>query len=153
MPLGATLDLTQGAAGGCLLGWWSFADARDGGRWTTGPEARLLWDVSPSDGAFAGRDLTCRIEAEGFVTPSHPRMTALVFANDRRIATLRFVHGRTPPVAHEFTIPCGAIGGDPCLCLCFDLRHPRSPASLGVRADGRLLGLLVRRVELAPRDG
>jgi hypothetical protein len=148
-PLGAPLDLTQGAAGACLLGWWSFADARDGGRWTTGPEARLLWDVSGA----SGTDLFCTLDADGFVTGSHQDLAVQVFANDRRVATLRFVHGRASPSVHRFTIPCGAINGDACLCLCFDIRHPRSPASLGVRADGRLLGLLVRRVELALRAG
>jgi hypothetical protein len=147
-PLGVTLDLTQGAAGGCLLGWWSFADARDGGRWTTGPEARLLWDVSSAPRT----DLICELEADGFVPQSHPSLAVQVYANDRRVASLRFVHGHTPTL-HRFTITCGAIADDACLCLCFDIRHPRSPAALGVRADGRLLGLLVRRVKLAPRGG
>jgi hypothetical protein len=147
-PLGVTLDLTLGAAGACLLGWWSFADARDDGRWTTGPEARLLWDVSSAPRT----DLICELDAEGFVTQSHPSLAVQVYANDRRVATLRFVHGHTPTL-HRFTIPCAAIIDDACLYLCFDIRHPRSPAALGVRADGRLLGLLVRRVVLAPRGG
>jgi hypothetical protein len=147
-PLRVTLDLTQGSAGACLLGWWSFADARDGGRWTTGPEARLLWDVS----SVPRTDLICELDAHGFVTQSHPNLAVHVYANDRHAATLCFVHGQTPPV-RRFTIPRGTIADDACLCLCFDIRHPRSPATLGVRADGRLLGLLVRRVELAPRGG
>ena len=146
--LGVALDLTQGAAGACLLGWWSFADARDGGRWTTGPEARLLWDVSSPPGT----DLVCTLDAEGFVAESHPSLAVHVYANDRRVATLRFVHGQTP-TEHRFTIPCDAIADAPCLCFCFDIRHPRSPAALGMRADGRLLGLLVRRVEFTPRLG
>jgi len=145
-PLGATLDLTQGAAGTCLLGWWSFADARDGGRWTSGPEARILWDAVAAPGA----DLVCELDAEGFVTQQHPRLAVQVFANDRRVAILRFVHGQPSPL-HRFTIPCGAVADDACLCLCFDIRHPCAPASLGLRADGRLLGLLVRRITLTPR--
>jgi hypothetical protein len=146
--LGATLDLMDGAPAACLLGWWSGADARDGGRWTTGPEARILWDVASAPAV----DLICELDAEGFVVDQHPRLAVRVFANDRRVATLRFVHGQTPPL-HRFTIPCSAVAGGAHLCLCFDIRHPRSPASLGVGADGRLLGLLVRRVKLAPRGG
>ncbi len=146
-PLGATLDLTQGAASACLLGWWSFADARDGGRWTSGPEARILWDVAGAPGT----DLVCELEAEGFVAEQHPRLVVRIFANDRRVATLRFVHGQAPASVYRFTIPCGAVTGDACLSLCLDIRHPCAPASLGLRADGRLLGLLVRRVKLAPR--
>jgi hypothetical protein len=146
-PLGATLDLTQGAPGACLLGWWSGAEARDGGRWTSGPEARILWDVAGA----AGADLVCELAAEGFVVEAHPRLAVRVFANDRRVATLRFVHRQAPASVHRFTIPCDAVSDDACLCLCFDIRHPCSPASLGPQADGRLLGLLVRRITLAPR--
>ncbi len=146
-PLGRTLDLTKSGAGACLLGWWSFADARDGGRWTSGPEARMLWDASRA----AGTDLLCELEAEGFVAESHRRLAVRVFANDHPVATLRFMYGEPSPPVHRFTIPCGAVAGDSSFCLCFDIRHPRSPASLGMRADGRLLGLLVRRITMAPR--
>jgi hypothetical protein len=52
-----TLDLTRGGAGDCLVGWWSYAAPDDGGRWTTGPEARLLWDVSGAPGV----DLVCDV--------------------------------------------------------------------------------------------
>jgi hypothetical protein len=148
LPLGTTLDLTQGRAGPCLLGWWSFADAGDGGRWTSGPEARMLWDVAPAPGV----DLICELDAEGFVAEAHPRLAVEVFANDRHVATLRFQHGAPSPGAQRFTIPCNAIDAGSSLCLCFDIRYPRSPASLGVRADGRLLGLLVRRMTLEPRE-
>jgi hypothetical protein len=144
--LGVPLDLTQGAAGVCLLGWWSGADARDGGRWTTGPEARMLWDVSSAPGT----DLLCELDAEGFVAASHPRLVVQVFANDRHVASLRLVHGHAASLPHRFTIPCGVVGDGTCLCLCFDIRHPCAPASLGLRADGRLLGLLVRRITLTP---
>ncbi len=144
---GETLDLTLGGAGASLLGWWSYADPRDGGRWTSGPEARMLWDVSRA----AGVDLVCELGAEGFVAEAHPRLAVQVFANDRKVATLRFVYGVPAEAMHRFTIPCGVIGDGGSLCLCFDIRYPRSPASLGVRADGRLLGLLVQRIRLAPR--
>jgi hypothetical protein len=145
--LGKTLDLTEGGRGACLFGWWSYADPSDGGRWTSGPEARMLWDVSHPPGV----DLVCELEAEGFVAAARPRLAVRVFANDRRVATLRFTHGVPPPPVHRFVIPRRAIADGTGLCLCFDIRHPCSPASLGMRADGRLLGLLVRRIRLAPR--
>ncbi len=138
------LDLTHARSVACLLGWWSYADSRDGGRWTTGPEARMLWDVSGAPRA----DLVCELEAEGFVAEAHPHLTVRVFANDHRVATLRFRHGTRPQV-HRFTIPCVVIAACRVLCLCFDIRHPCSPASLGLSDDGRLLGLLVQRVRLA----
>ena len=140
------LDPTQARSVACLLGWWSYADSRDGGRWTTGPEARMLWDVS----AAPGVDLICELEAEGFVAEAHPRLTVGVFANDRRVATLRFRHGMRAEI-HRFTIPCVTIAARRLLCLCFDIRHPCSPARLGLSDDGRLLGLLVQRVKLAAR--
>jgi hypothetical protein len=144
---GVALDLTEGRAGACLLGWWSYAEAADGGRWTTGPEARVLWDIAAAPAA----DLDCALQAAGFVAAGQPRLEVRVFANDRRVATLRFEHGAPPPM-HRFTIPCVAVAGHSTVCVCFDVRHPRSPASLGERADdGRLLGLLLQRMTLAPR--
>ncbi len=104
----------------------------------------MLWDVSGAPRA----DLVCELEAEGFVAEAHPHLTVRVFANDHRVATLRFRHGTRPQV-HRFTIPCVVIAACRVLCLCFDIRHPCSPASLGLSDDGRLLGLLVQRVRLA----
>ena len=119
-PAGVALDLTQGGAGRLPAWLVVVRRLRDGGRWTTGPEARMLWDVSR--GAEGGSGL--RTGGRGFVAEAHPRLAVRVFANDRRVATLRFTHGhaRRRCIASQFRA-C-AIAACRCLCLCFDIRHP-----------------------------
>jgi hypothetical protein len=139
--LGA-IDLSGGASCAALLGWWSFADAGDGGRWTTGPEARVLWDVAGAQ----GYDLCCQIDAEGFVAAGHPGPTVAVYANDRVVAPPRRI--ATMGEIWRFTIPRATFQGVLVLCLTFDIRNLRAPAMAGDSPDGRLLGLLVRTIAM-----
>lgn len=120
---------------------WSFPE--DGGRWSDGGEAALAVEVEPGAATELALDLSafvCRTgrEQRVTVTANGGARTVLRFGPDDLDLKPREVRIAVPPTA------------DGSVVLTFAIRAPRSPAEIGLSADERKLGVLLRSVRLAP---
>ena len=144
--LGQRLAFRRNGNGLSALGTgWSYAEG--GGVWSDGAIARLELHV---EGA-AGSPL--RLEAElgaVLVGGSKPRLDVHVLVNSSRVARWRFVAPVPGPTTCVATIPAGLLSGAGSCTIDFRILRPRSPASLGVNDDERLLGFYLSSLQLGP---
>lgn len=139
----APLRFTSDGNGGAHLlhGWWA---PEAWGTWSEGDSASVALDLPKPPVS----DLELVIEGHAFLDPKHPAQKIHVSVNRKRLATLDYVLGRDEPV-RRVRIPqalAGARNGR--LLLRFDFANPASPASVGLSADGRRLGLGLVGLEL-----
>ena len=136
--LGERIGLASGANGTRYLSWgWGEAEAW--GRWTDGPEARLLLRLDQEPVA----DLALDASVQGFVGPDGPVTEVDVVANGRRVATWKF--GRTELVTRRVMIPCPPLTID----LRFQIPGIVRAAHRAETNDQRRIGLGVAWLELA----
>ncbi len=128
-----------------LRAGWSYAER--GGVWSDGALARLELRV---DGDTRS---ALRLEAEiaaALVGGSKPSLDVHVLVNSTRVACWRFVAPIDGPTTRLATIPRGVLpGAGPCV-IDFRILRPRSPASLGMNEDERLLGVHLSSLRLFP---
>jgi hypothetical protein len=123
-----------------LLYGWSFPEPS--GRWTDGPEAAVAVRVEPEAEALLVADLSA------FVGTSRRRQRVTIRVGGRRYATLRFGRDDVDLRPREVRIPVPPTP-DGTVELTFAISSPRAPTSLGLTADERRLGLLLRSLRLA----
>jgi hypothetical protein len=117
---------------------WSFPEPEQG-VWSDGPEARLL---VPCRGGQ-----TVEIEVELLARFGGPRRTVHVRLDGRPMQAL--VAPDQPDWPQVITLPIPATNGRETVAeISFQVHHPGRPADLGVNADTRRLGVLVRRVRV-----
>ena len=119
-----------------LLYGWCLPEA--GGRWTDGPEAVVAVDV----GDYRG-DL--RVTVTLFPMLAVPKSRVEVWANRRWLDDWRFAPADAGMHQRMLEIPASALHSR-FLVLTFVIYDPRSPRSLGVSSNPRLLGVFVGRL-------
>jgi putative nucleotidyltransferase-like protein len=124
---------------------WSYAEG--GGVWSDGAIARLELHVEDAAGS------PLRLEADlgaALVGASKPRLDVDVLVNSSRVARWRFIAPITGPRTWLATIPAGLLSGARSCTIDFRILRPRSPASLGLNEDERLLGFYLSSLQLSP---
>jgi putative nucleotidyltransferase-like protein len=123
-----------------LLRGWSFPEPL--GRWTVGRDAALAVKVEPNKPAVLVADLAA------FVGLADRRQRVTVRVNGRREQVLRFDAADLDLKPREVRIEAPP-SPDGTVAVEFRIASPCSPTSLGLPADGRELGLLLRSLQLA----
>ncbi len=126
-----------------LAGGWS-AEEPDG-RWTVGPQARLLLGLEPGV-----QPLELEFDAIPFLAAGRNAFAVDVLADGRALGTVRYGGTEPAPRASRLSLPPGVGGGQEIL-LEWRIRAPCSPHALGISPDRRELGIFMRRVELSAR--
>jgi hypothetical protein len=140
--LTASIDFKAGGnARAFQAGGWSSPETI--GTWTDGPTATLVVrGIKPARGR-----LTIRAVAEGFCASQHPLERVTVLVNDERVAEWTFTaadHDAERVAQAPLDSP-----GSPVTLIRFDISHPASPHELGLSADTRKLGMLVKQITLS----
>jgi hypothetical protein len=137
-PFPATTSLrftTDGNGGAQLLHGWSAPEAW--GTWSEGDSAFVALDLPTAPTS----DLELAIEGHAFLDPKHAAQQVRVSVNQQRVGTLDYVLGQDDPV-RRIRIPQALAGSRKGrLLVRFDFVNPASPASVGMNADVRRLGL------------
>ena len=128
-----------------LCSGWSYAESV--GVWSEGIIARLEFVLRElSEGP-----LQLEIElAAAMVGESHPTLDVHVLVDSSRVARWRLAAPFAAPAIQEVAIPAGLlVAMHPCT-IDFRIMRPRSPASLGLSGDQRLLGIHLSSLRLRP---
>ena len=140
--LGSQFQLGEGSQdASALLGDWGGSEPS--GRWTTGPLAGLLLDVGEPVASL----LELEFDAIPFLAPSQEKLPVEVTLSGRRVQTVSYEGAALAPSASRVLLPAAAMD-DGEILLGWRIREPRSPRSLGVSDDPRLLGLFIRNVTI-----
>lgn len=126
--------------GDSLLYGWSFPEQP--GRWTDGRRAALAVKVEP------GAEALLVAELSAFLGVAGRRQRVTVRVNGSRYARLRFADADLDLAPREIRLPIPP-SPDGTAAISFAIASPRSPTSLGLPADDRRLGLLLRSLRLA----
>jgi hypothetical protein len=138
---GSEIDMSiTGNWGGTLISGWSAPET--GGVWTNAVEAHLRLPLR----ADAVNDLTLDFNAHAFVTANHPSVTVTVVTGDETVETWHF-NTQAPSGNRSLTIPKQLLSGE-VLDVAFRIDTPKSPSSLGISEDGRLLGLGLSKIRV-----
>jgi hypothetical protein len=116
------------------IGW---SQIEPWGVWSNGRIASLLFEVE----SFGSRDVILKMGSHGFLTESHANIEVDVFVNDLKVKVLEY---RLDKPNRSSTIQFSAKLCEAKSKFCevqFKVRNPRSPASLGLSSDERLLGI------------
>lgn len=143
---GKTLSFTQnGGEEGFLLDGWSVVE--DWGRWTDARTASLVMRMpAVGDGA-----VNLEFKSRAFLAATHQSLELAVSVNGQKLAVFNYVapqdandSTRTMKIPHDLLAKSGGL-----LTIRFDIEKPVSPASLGLSADSRHLGLGLVSLKLA----
>ena len=139
--LGQTIEFQQNGNGKKYKGQgWSFDE--QWGTWSDGAEASLQLNL----GRAYRSALDVSFRGQAFVTKEHPDQSVEVFANGTPVADWMFHNGESS-TERKARIPADVTGSDT-LKLTFKIKNPRSPASIGVSADTRALGILLEKLRI-----
>jgi hypothetical protein len=107
------------------------------GVWSEGPVSSLLFEMA----SFGKRDVILEIEAHPFLTESHTSSQVDVFVNNVKVKVLNFrFESPNRTLTVEFSSSLCDAESNTCE-IQFKTRNPKSPASLGLSQDERLLGI------------
>jgi len=132
----------SGSSSTWLLDGWG--DPEPWGTWTVGPVARLVPDIH----TLPDHGLVLTVMATPFVTPAHPSVEASLQVNDVAVGHLIFALG-LPDRPHSVFVPRAALERNMPPEIRLVITDPASPLTLGMSSDERLLGLGLRRMQLA----
>lgn len=141
VSLGKPINFAAGADYAAqLFAGWSFREAA--GVWSDAPVATLRFDLErPSE-----QPLRLEAELSAFtVGRGGAPLAVAVEANGQRIATWKVADTPAPYCA---TIPTAAMPGRT-VSITFDMDNPKSPAELGISADTRRLGIMLKKAGLS----
>ncbi len=128
-----------------LRSGWSYAESV--GVWSEGVIARL--ELVPRE--LPDGPLRLEIElAAAMVGESHKTLDVHVLVDSSRVARWRLTAPFAAPTVHEVTIPAGTLAASRPCTIDFRILRPRSPASLGLSRDQRLLGIHLSSLRLRP---
>ena len=133
------LSLWGDPKGAVLYGW---SEPETGGRWTDGPEAALVFELSAER---ASQSIVFSVFA--MVTESAPKLKVEIWVNRQRCEDWSFGLDHARLHTRRLTIPESALAYRHQV-LTFVIRHPKSPQSLGKSTDVRRLGLFVNQFGL-----
>jgi hypothetical protein len=138
---GEVLDFTlsRDNARPYLADGWSITEPW--GTWSNGGEARINLPFVPGSGA----DLRLHVQAQGFLAGALTRQRIEVVVNGHSVAWWDFT-AEDPSGERTAEIPVKVAGSRDPLRVVFRVPTAASPASLGITADARQLGVGVRRL-------
>ena len=116
-----------------LDGGWSFGE--DWGRWTEATDASLCFRLAERPAT----PLTVTMRLRAFALKSLPARRIRVVINGASVADWSF--STTAPEVRSFAIPPSAVSPSGIVTVHFEIPDALSPATYGVGADSRLLGL------------
>ena len=125
------------------------------GIWSDGLDASLMMRLQPQPST----PVLLEAKVRAFVTERHPVLDVFVVANGQSVGRWTFTswgQPRQPWEASELRhleIPAAVIARSPVLFVQFAMLDPRSPESLGVSPDGRLLGMHLRELRISAESG
>lgn len=120
-----------------------FSDKEAWGAWTDKKEAVL--SVKPI--SAAGDKLILNVLAHGFVNDFNPTLSAKVIVDDSIVGEMKFSKSDNEPKGFFFTIPNKA-SSEYSRTIKFVIDDPKSPESLGMSNDARLLGIGLRTISI-----
>lgn len=124
-------------------GW---GDPTESGRWTLGPLAQLLIVTgSPLAGEVA---LTIDI-ARAFVVERHPLQSVELHVNGTALGSRQFAHDMPIQDSWPIVVPAAVVERLGALLIDLRLSSPAQPLELGIAADFRVLGIMVRSLHVA----
>jgi len=120
--------------------WYGWSGPEAEVRWTDGPEAALIFSANPT------ADIAFQIKLAPFVVErNHPQQRVNINLNGQLVHRLTLTSN--VPQVHEFVLPHQQL--KPKNILTFELPDARSPKSLGINDDLRLLGIAVWWIRFA----
>ncbi len=133
--LGERLDFGAGTTDlEMLAGGWAGPDA--GGRWTSGPVARVLVRLT-------GVPSVLEWDAEPIAAPAALPLQVEVECNGARLGSVEYRGG---PQRRRLPLPTAEPDGE--VAVTWHIRNPRSPSDCGLSDDRRPLGLFFREAVL-----
>ncbi|MDD5033478.1 MAG: ABC transporter ATP-binding protein [Methylococcaceae bacterium] len=112
------------------------------GRWTR--ERMAIIAFTPRE---TQKDLVIEFRAGAFTTEHHPNQCANIYIADRSLDYWIISHGMRE-VVRRIVIPANMVNSGKRLELRFEIENPKSPSSLGLGDDSRLLGLAFREMQV-----
>lgn len=122
---------------------WGWSGIEPWGVWTNSRVATVSFSVP----APPTRPVRFSARVRWFLSPKHPDLSVAVSANHSPVATWKFTLPK-PARDVEIVLPPSVWSEGNSVQLEFEIDRPRSPASLGLSKDTRLLGLGLEAIEL-----
>jgi hypothetical protein len=139
---------TPGPGRRYLRDGWSGQEAS--GIWSTGSVSTL---VLPLDSSLQGSALAIEFHFFPFLAPGHAAITVELLANDRPMETKAFSGTSRESQVWSVILPKDVVSHNQSLKLTLNLHSPASPASVGLSADTRPLGVMLQEIRLRPVAG
>ena len=143
-PYDEEILFSAGEANAALLinGW---SQIEGWGVWSQGSISDILIRL-PANG---GKNVNMRGVFLAFVNQRHPVQVLDIFVNEEKLDRLRFEHGKEN-ITHQLTIPASVFERSPTQThIRFVVASPVSPASLGLSADTRQLGVAMHSLQFS----
>lgn len=141
LKLPVVLDFSTSGSADYALGS-GFSYPEDWGAWTSAPVAKLATRIRDVD---TNSRLLLRIHSDRAFL-GRKALAVTVYANGKRVAQRRFERSEPVLIEGEFTWTRSGERFD----LRLEIEGATSPASRGMNADARLLGLGIQKIEILP---
>jgi hypothetical protein len=140
------IPVQAGKLGGFMTrdGW---AAQESWGKWGLGSSHTLLLPVVPSTGC----DLEILFDVDVVVSAQVPEQSVEVFVGQKKLAEWNFRFGENNTI-RSVTIPYQLLVEHTYARIEFRVKTVRSPASIGLNDDQRLLGMGLKRFRLSPKN-
>jgi len=147
VPVGVDEPLRAGSP---WLGWFTkgWSSAEGWGIWSQAPMAELR--IDPRSLPVSKNGVTLSLQAQGFVGSGHPCQRVDVRIDGQRAGSYRPCY---PAGQFTMSLPLSVqlLESDRAITVTFDLPDARSPESLGLGRDSRILGMALTGVKVAPQ--
>jgi len=122
-------------------GIWTYelSGVESQGTWTNGNHPMIQFWYEPN----GCKDVSLNLEAYAFINAKNKKIESSVFLNGSLIGELTFEYKNqnTENSLFSFNVPKGAIESDNLNLIEFKIKGAKSPSSLGLSEDKRILGL------------
>lgn len=137
------IPVREGKLGGLMTrdGW---AAQEDWGKWGLGGSHTLLVPAILKD----GMDVNIEFDADVTVSERDPEQSIQVYVGQKKLADWHFRFGMLEPI-HRVTVPYELLAQHAYTRIEFRVKAIRSPSSIGLNDDKRLLGLALKRFRIS----
>jgi hypothetical protein len=144
--MGEWLDFRSSGNAARFL-WLGWSPPEPWGTWSVWPEAGLL--LRPALAEPVALNVQAKVRA--YVGGRNPTLRVTVVANNREVGRWEFVGGQ--PETRLVHVPADVVADSPVLHLRFVMDTPMSPATLGISADDRTLGIGMEAMRILHATG
>jgi len=140
------IPVQEGKIGGLMTrdGWSS---QEEWGKWGLGATHTLLLPAILNDGL----DLDIHFDVDVTVSESSPEQSVQVCVAQKKLAEWHFKFGQSEPI-RQVTIPYELLKQHPYTRIEFRVQSVRSPSSIGLNDDTRLLGMALKRFRILQKN-